>query len=353
MPEKTDIKMLSFEQLSSFFKDARLPMFRVKQIWQWLYQKGARSFDEMSNLPKGLRDQLVDLFFISSPLLLAKEVSSDGTRKYLFSLRDGVTVESVGIPSADDERLTVCFSTQAGCAMGCTFCATGLNGFTRNLTIGEIYDQVRLVGEDFGMRVSNVVAMGQGEPFNNYDAVLYALRMMNDHKLLNIGARHITVSTCGIIDDIYKFTDEAEQFTLAISLHSAVQRTRNLIMPGVASVKLENLRQAVKIYGDSTKRRPTLEYAPMDGINDDEEHIEALVDFCGGMLCHVNLIPLNPVSDRKGIPCSMAPSPRINDFYEVLSRRGIEVSIRISRGADIDGACGQLSQKILKQDKLA
>lgn len=345
MVEKTDIKSLGHDELGKVVRDAGLPMFRVKQIEEWLYQRGASSFEEMTNLPKAVRQQLANVYSIGIPTLAAKQVSHDGTRKYLFSFPDGVSIESVGIPSHDGKRLTVCFSTQAGCAMGCKFCATGLSGFTRNLTAGEMYDQARVVGSDFGQRVSNVVAMGQGEPFNNYDAVMTALRLMNGNCFLGIGARHITVSTCGIIDGIRRFEREPEQFTLAISLHSAIQETRDSLMPGTASIPLASLHDAIKEYGDVTKRRPTLEYAPMDGVNDDDEHISALVDFCAGMLCHVNLIPLNPVAGRNGKPGTMRPSKRIRDFESELIGHHVEVSTRSSRGADIDGACGQLRQR--------
>lgn len=347
MGEKTDIKALSHEELASVIHDAGLPMFRVKQIEQWLYQKGVTSFDAMTNVPSSVREQLSEMYLIGMPTLVAKQISIDGTRKYLFSFSDGTSVETVGIPSNDASRLTVCFSTQAGCAMGCRFCATGLNGFTRNLTAAEMYDQVRLVGEDFGVRVSNVVAMGQGEPFNNYNSTLAALRLMNNKSYLNIGARHITVSTCGVIKGIQRFSHEPEQFTLAISLHSAIQETRNLLMPGISSIPLDLLHDEIHLYGDQTKRRPTLEYAPIKGINDDDEHLDALVDFCHGMLCHVNLIPLNPVEDRKGTPGTMEPSNRIDYFESTLNKHGIEVSIRSSRGSDIDGACGQLHQKVV------
>ena len=239
--------------------------------------------------------------------------------------------------------------------MGCVFCSTGRGGFSRNLSCGEMFDQVRAVGEDFGMRVSNVVAMGQGEPFANYDATLSALRLMNNERYLGVGARHITVSTCGIVPSIERFSHEPEQFTLAVSLHSAVQKTRNVLMPGVAGVPLSDLRDALKSYGDATKRRPSLEFAPIEGVNDSDEELAALVAFCKGMLCHVSLIPLNPpAQNTEGGSVSspaadkMVPSPRIEYFKHALEREHIEVSVRVSRGADIDGACGQLSQRYLR-----
>ena len=345
MPRMQDIKSLSEKELADVLAEMGEPRFRASQVRDWLYAKGASSFAEMSNLPKGLRAALEERFTLAMPQLVAKQESRDGTRKYLFLFSDNTCVEAVGIPSG--AHLSVCFSTQAGCAMGCTFCATGAGGFARNLGAGEMYDQVRLVGEDFGMRPGSVVAMGQGEPFANYDAVLAALRLMNEERYLGIGARHITVSTCGIPTGIERFSREPEQFTLAVSLHSAVQETRAMLMPGVAQVDLDELKSLLKSYGDTTKRRPSLEFAPMQGINDSDDEIAALVAFCKGMLCHVNLIPLNPVDSRTHDDEGKRffPSSRIAEIARTLEDAHIEVSIRVSRGADIDGACGQLSQR--------
>lgn len=342
-----NLKALSHDELAALFEELRLPRFRVKQVEQWLYQKGATSFNEMTNLPLNLREQLAAECCIPSPSIEVCQQSADGTRKYLMRFEDGVNVETVGMPSADGSHLTVCFSTQAGCGMGCIFCATGLGGFTRNLNVAEMFDQVRIAGEDFGIRVSNVVAMGQGEPFANYDNVLAALRMMNNDDFMGVGARHITLSTCGILEGIRRFTCESEQFTLAVSLHSAVQETRDAIMPGARPFPLAELRSALDSYGEETHRRPTLEFAPMAGINDTDEEITALVDFCRGMLCHVNLIPLNPLPEGlEGGDIFMQPSPRLREIETALKEAHVEVSIRNSRGADIDGACGQLSQRL-------
>ncbi len=353
MDVRENIKNLDKTALEQVFLDMGEKKFRAAQVRDWLYAKGAGLFAEMSNLSKGLRAKLEERFTLDVPQVVAKQESEDGTRKYLFSFLDNTCVEAVGIPSG--AHLTVCFSTQAGCAMGCVFCSTGRGGFTRNLSCGEMFDQVRLVGEDFGMRVSNVVAMGQGEPFANYEATLAALRLMNDENYLGVGARHITVSTCGLLDGIRRLAREPEQFTLAVSLHSAVQETRDMLMPGVASIPLAELKDVLSSYGDTTKRRPSLEYAPIDGVNDSEEELAALVSFCKGMLCHVNLIPLNPPAgdvDGQSNPGiddgKMIPSPRIQEFKHALEREHIEVSIRNSRGADIDGACGQLSQRYLR-----
>ena len=344
MNEKRDIKSLSHQELEELMVELGQPRFRVRQIEEWLYLRDCSIISEMDNIPKSLRAQLDERFYIGNIELVTRQVSEDGTRKYLFKLADGACVETVGIP--DDGRLTVCFSSQAGCPMGCTFCATGRAGFTRNLTSGEMYDQVSFVSKDFDARVTNVVCMGQGEPFLNYDAVLEALRRMNAQVGLGIGARHITVSTCGLIDGIHRFAEEPEQFTLAISLHAALQDTRDALMPGVSNVPLEELRQAVREYGEHTRRRPSFEYAPIENVNDDDEHIMALVEFCKGMLCHVNLIPSNPITPGQETGGMMAPSPRINDISRELSAHGIENSIRKSRGKDIDGACGQLRQRV-------
>lgn len=346
--DKRNIKDLDLEQLKSLMKELGQPAFRAKQVHQWVWERHASSFQDMSNLPKTLREELDERYTLLSLSIYTEQKSSDGTKKYLLAMADGTTVESVGIPSSDGTRLTVCFSTQAGCGMGCVFCATGLGGFTRNLNPYEMFDQVITVQNDFKIRVSNVVAMGQGEPFANYDNVIAALKLMNQPETLGIGARHITVSTCGILPGIEKFTLEDEQFTLAVSLHSAIQKTRNMLMPGVKKYDLLALHEELKAYGDITKRRPTLEYAPIDGINDDDEHLDALIDFCQGMLCHVNLIPLNPVENLDD-PTQMMPSKRLQTFESALKRHGIEVSVRSSRGGDIDGACGQLRQKTIKQ----
>ena len=348
---KTDIKSLTKEQLIDIIESMGEKKFRANQIFEWLYKQHVNSFNEMSNLSKALREQLKTNFALGCSQIKTKLESKDGTRKYLVSFSDNVCVEAVGIPSTDpsSKSLTVCFSTQAGCAIGCIFCATGQNGFARNLNCGEMFDQVYLIEKDFGLRVSNVVAMGQGEPFANYDATLAALRLMNNKDYLGIGARHITLSSCGLLGGIEKFSKESEQFTLAISLHSAIQETRNMLMPGVSSVDLTSLKAALKLYGDTTKRRPSLEYVLIQDVNDADEDLDALIDFCHGMLCHVNLIPLNPAepnSNKKDAAIKLHPSNKMSHFKQTLQSKGIEVSIRNSRGADIDGACGQLHQRI-------
>ena len=227
--------------------------------------------------------------------------------------------------------------------MNCAFCATGQAGLTRDLDPGEIVDQILIIQEDFGQRVTNVVIMGQGEPFANYDNVLAALRIMNHPKLLNIGARHITVSTCGIIPKIEQFTREPEQFTLAVSLHAARQEVRDLLMPAVANQRLGALRKALDDYANATGRRFTLEYALMQGINDAEQDLEALVAFARRLLCHVNLIPLNEVEGSEFHPVSQQ---LMHDWQSRLESEGIAATVRRSRGSDIDAACGQLANRL-------
>lgn len=334
------IKAFGAEELVALFADLGQPTYRAAQLMRWLYQRGARSYDQMTDLPTGLRETLAGRFALSYPTVVERQVSSDGTRKYLLRLADGVTVEAVGLPSAD--RLTVCFSTQAGCAMGCTFCATGQSGLTRSLTPGEMVDQLVIVAFDFGDRVSNAVAMGQGEPFANYDGVLSALRIMNSDDGLGIGARHLTVSTCGLIAQIRRFAEEPEQFTLAVSLHSAIQQTRDRLMPGVRGARLPELRETLVDYAHATHRRPSLEYALAAGSNDSDEELSALIAFCRGMLVHVNLIPVNPVAESE---LSRSAMSHVAYFAERLASAGIEVSVRAERGTDIDAACGQLRQR--------
>jgi len=337
---RTDIKLLTPEALTSVVAELGEPRFRAKQLIRWLYHRRARSFDEMTDLPAGLRERLGGQFTLGTPTLEARQLSADGTRKYLWRFPDGATVESVGLPTED--RLTVCFSTQAGCAMACRFCATGEGGFTRDLGAGEIVDQVTAVSDDFGERVSNAVAMGQGEPFQNYRATLGALRLMNAKDGLGIGARHLTVSTCGLIPGIERFAQEPEQFTLAVSLHSAVQSTRDALMPAVRRYPISQLRRALESYGERTGRRPSLEYALLDGVNDTDEELAALVAFCRGLLCHVNLIPANPVSTTG---FARSAESRVRAFTVRLQQVGVEVSVRAERGTDIDAACGQLTQR--------
>lgn len=333
------IKTYALSELPSLMKELGQPSFRAQQLTEWLYQRHASSYDEMTNLPAALRAALSERFPLTTPEIVNRQVSRDGTRKYLIEFDDGIRVETVAIPSRGGDRLTVCFSTQAGCAIGCAFCATGREGFARNLTPGEIVDQVLIAQDDMGKRVTNVVGMGQGEPFLNYDNTMAALRILNNKKGLEIGARHISVSTCGILPGIERFSEEPEQFTLAVSLHAARQGVRDLLMPNVARFKLGNLKSALQEYIAKTNRRVTLEYIMIDGVNDADEDLKALQKFCANLLCHVNLIPINAI---EGSVFQPSEPETINRWLNAIQKKGTEATLRDSRGSDIDGACGQL-----------
>ena len=344
---KRDIRDLTYFELSEVVAECGQPAFRTKQLHEWIAVKNVCSFDEMTNLPKALRAKLAEDYCFNIPTELVKQVSKDGSRKYLLEFADGISVETVGMPTRN--KLAVCVSTQAGCAMGCAFCATGFNGLNRSLTAREIVDQVLHVAHDFGERVTSVVFMGQGEPFNNFDNVVTALRTLNDPEGLAIGARHLTVSTCGIIPGIKRFAELPEQFTLAISLHSAVQSTRNQLMPSVKKFTLPRLHEAIQAYSEKTGRRPTYEYAMIDGVNDNNPEMNALVEFCEGTLCHVNLIQLN---DIDGSPLKPSPVHKVEELQKRLTMHGVETTIRNSRGGDIDAACGQLKQRRVTNDNV-
>lgn len=335
-----DIKAYDRSSLESVLAESGQPLFRARQLLRWIWQRRATSFDGMTDLPSTLRAALAQRHVLFWPALVAREVSSDGTRKYLWRLADGASVESVGIPTRG--RLTVCFSTQVGCGMGCAFCATGRGGLVRNLDCGEMAAQVALVADDFAARVTNAVAMGQGEPFVNYDETIRALRILNDPDALGIGARHLTVSTSGVVPGIRRFATEPEQFTLAVSLHSAVQSTRDAIMPGLRTYPLSALHEALGDYIAKTGRRPTLEFALIDGVNDTPEETRALIAFCRGLLVHVNLIPVNPVD---GTRLRRSRDATIEAMASALRAADVEVSVRAERGADINAACGQLRQR--------
>lgn len=346
MPSSTYVMDYSLTDLEHLFVQLNQPRFRAKQLHDWLHCKHAFSYEEMSNLPKQLREILSEQLPLNKPSVADRQVSSDGTRKYILRLHDGNLVETVGLPSFDShgeiKRLTVCFSTQVGCAMQCAFCATGKEGFTRNISSWEMLDQIAVVERDFDHRVTNVVAMGQGEPFLNYDETISALRKMNDETRFNIGARHITVSTCGVFSGIDKLSDEPEQFTLAISLHSAIQDIRNALMPKMENQPLRQLKKVLGNYIRKTNRRVTIEYLLIKDINDQEEDLNALISFANGLLCHVNLLPMNSV---EGSELQPSDSVTVDHWVQTLNSKGIETTIRQSRGSDISGACGQLKNQ--------
>lgn len=304
---------------------------------RWIYRHDVERVGQMTNLSKELRERLESMAHIERLLIEAEELSADGTRKLLLRLHDGPTVEAVMIP--DGSRRTACISSQAGCGIGCPFCATGLGGLVRNLSAGEIVDQILAIQRVTGERVSNVVFMGMGEPFANYRQVIKAARLLSDPNGLGIGARHITISTSGVVPAIRRFASEERQFVLAVSLHAATDDVRDYLVPLNRKYPIAELMDACRHYIQETGRRVTFEYVMIHEVNDGREQATQLVRLLKGMLCHVNLIPLNPVPES-GLERSSRE--RVQQFAKTLRAAGIEVTVRRERGTDIQAACGQL-----------
>ena len=339
--DKTDIKSMNFDELSESLKSLGLPSFRAKQVWQWLHQKGAGSFDEMTNLSKQLRDTLSDKYIIKFCEVERKSVSAlDGTVKYLFRLYDGQFIESVLMKYKYGYSL--CVSTQVGCRMNCAFCATGVGGFIRNLSAAEILSQVHAAQNDMDIKVSHIVLMGMGEPMDNYDNVIRFLKLVNNDDGLNIGMRNISLSTCGIIPGIKKLQDENLQLTLSVSLHAPNDKVRTGLMPVNKKYPVDELLSACREYADETSRRISYEYAMFGGVNDSDECAVELAEKLKGTLAHINLIPANDVTES-GLKSSTPE--RIKRFSEILEKAGRNVTVRRSLGGDIDASCGQLRSK--------
>jgi len=342
--QKINLYDLSFAQLEALLADWGQPSFRAKQLWTWLYEHRVTSFEAMTNLPLTLRDKLADEAVLGLLKQITEQRSTDGTVKRVYALADGKMVESVLMPYEDGRR-TACISTQAGCAMGCVFCATGQMGFMRHLTITEVFEQAMIFAQELaaeGERLSNVVLMGMGEPFHNYDASVGVLhRLMDD---LGIGARHLTVSTVGVVPRIREFADEGLQVKLAISLHAADDQARGDLLPINRRWNLEELMDACRYYIAKTGRRVTFEWALIHGETDTQEQAQQLGRLLEGMLCHVNVIPLNPTAGYNGTPSEVAAT---DAFIETLSRYGVSATVRVRRGIDIDAGCGQLTTQYL------
>lgn len=334
----TDIKALTFEQLNSLLAEMNQPKFRAKQIFKWLHSDGVKSFEQMTNISKELRLRLAENCFISACEIEDKYVSSiDGTVKYLFRLYDGEYVESVVMKYKYGS--TICVSSQVGCKMGCTFCASTLAGFKRNLTAGEIESQLHSAQKDLGIRISHIVMMGIGEPLDNFDNVKAFLKNVNDENGLNISMRNITLSTCGIVPKIYELMDMDLQLTLTISLHAPNDIIRSNTMPINNRYNIDELLKACIEYEKKTGRRVSFEYTLIKDVNDSEEAALELADRLRGSLCHVNLIPVNDVRERDNKRGSKAD---IIKFQNILKRNGINATIRRTLGADINASCGQL-----------
>ena len=335
-----DLRSLSMDELTEQLVARGFPAFRAKQIRQWL-DRGVTDFEQMTNIPKDLRAQLSEVYTVPTVRILRKLVSEiDGTVKYLFGLDDGETVESVLMQYK--HGWSQCLSTQVGCRMGCTFCATGMGGLVRNLSAAEMMAQIEAAQQDTGVRVSSIVLMGMGEPLDNYEQVVRFLRMLGEEGGVHIGMRHISLSTCGLVPGIYRLMEEQIPLTLSISLHAPNDEIRSRSMPVNKRWPIEELLSACRDYIKATGRRISFEYAMIDGLNDSDACAEELASRLRGMLCHVNLIPVNAVEGKQQ---QRSSRERIRSFVAVLEKRGINVTVRRTLGADINASCGQLRRQ--------
>lgn len=357
---KLNLKGFTQQELEDFALSIGEKKFRGKQLFDWLYTKEVSSFTEMSSLAKSLRDKLSGISTINSIKILEVQESSDGTRKFLFELEDGTKIESVLIPprtafvnpeAKEDEeqkRLTLCVSTQVGCPLDCKFCATGMMGFIRNLTTGEIIDQILQVKKYSGKRITNLVYMGMGEPMLNYDSVMNSIEIITTG--MGIAAKHITVSTVGLVPQIRQMADENRKVKLAVSLHSLDQSVREKLMPVAKKYKLPEMIDSLQYYYRKMKRRPTFEYILFDGVNDRDEDIKQLIKLSKKIPCKVNIIPFHNIefTNPAGIALQLRPTPQpqIEEFVKKLRESHVTVFIRSSAGEDIDAACGQLAVKV-------
>lgn len=338
---------LSYEELAVELKALGEPAYRTKQVWEWVWRKFCSDFSAMTNLPLSLREELSRRFSLDAFTVLAKECDEEGTEKVLLSLPDGASVEAVLI--REEDRNTVCISTQVGCPVGCSFCATGQMGFVRNLTAGEIAGQVLYFAKVLaaqGKRVTHVVVMGMGEPFLNYGATLKALNNLNDKRGFNLGARRITVSTIGVVPAILRFAQEEKQYNLAISLHAPEDELRRKLVPLTERWPISQVLSAAEAYILATGRRVTFEYVLLRGVNDALKHARALAALLRGKLVHVNLIPFNPAP---GLPFFPPDEGQIELFRRELLAHGIDVTVRRSRGIKIQAGCGQLRSRVFRE----
>ena len=339
--EKKDIASYSYEELEREVELLGEKRFRAKQIYTWLHKDLADSFEEMTNLSKSLRERLDQQYDIKKVSLVMKQVSAvDPTEKYLFELQDGNRIESVLMKYSYGN--SVCISSQAGCRMGCRFCASTIDGLARNLTASEMLRQVYMIQKLTKERVSNIVVMGTGEPLDNYDNFVKFIHMISDENGLHISQRNITVSTCGIVPNMERLAGEGLQITLALSLHGSSQEKRKRLMPVSNKYELEEVLKACDLYFEKTGRRVTFEYSLVKGVNDQEEDIEGLTRILKRRNCHLNVIPVNPIHERD---FKKPDSKNAAEFKNKLEKNGINVTIRRERGSDIDGACGQLRRR--------
>ncbi len=344
--EKTDIKSMLPGELAAYMKSLGEPAYRSKQVFSWL-QKGCSSFDEMTNIPAALRSRLAENCHLYGPVLSQKQVSQiDGTIKYLWKLHDGQAVETVVMRYRHGN--TVCISTQVGCRQGCAFCASTIGGLVRNLTAGEILDEVLFSEKDSGLPISNIVLMGIGEPLDNFDHVMAFLELINCPEGRNIGMRRISLSTCGLTERMDELAERDLQLTLSVSLHAPDDETRSRIMPANRGRGVDELFKKCASYYEKTGRRISFEYAMIDGVTDSVEQAELLSRRVKPLSAHVNLIPLNHVDERHFEPSTPANQKR---FIEILEKNGINVTVRRRLGSDVDASCGQLRRKSLEGKK--
>jgi len=342
---KQDLKSMNCREIEQVLKELGEPAYRSKQIFTWLH-KGVKSFDEMTNLSKSLRLKLDENFYITVPQIVRKQQSaSDGTIKYLWMLRDGNCVESVLMRYHHGN--SICISSEVGCAMGCAFCASTKGGLVRRLAPSEMVDQVLFASLDSGLEISNIVLMGIGEPLDNYDAVLRFLELINSADGMNIGMRHISLSTCGLVDRIERLAQEKLQLTLSVSLHAPLDEIRTSIMPVNRKYNIEALLEACRNYFKNTGRRISFEYAMIRDVNDSVQIAEILAKKLQGIAAHVNLIPLNNIEES---PLKPSSRKAVMEFQRVLEHHGIPATVRRTLGSDIDASCGQLRRKYEKRE---
>lgn len=334
---RLDIKSMTLEEITEHILNMGQPKFRAKQIYTWL-SRGVDDFSEMTDISKALQCQLNENFFINSAKIKKRLASRiDDTVKYLYALNDGALIESVLMKY--HHGYSICVSTQVGCRMGCEFCATGKSGFVRNLTPSEILSQIQTAQKDNSIRISNVVLMGMGEPLDNFDNVIRFLQLVTDEKGMNLSMRHIAVSTCGIVDKIYELAKYDFGLTLSISLHAPNDEIRSQTMPINKRWNIDKLLEACRYYAGSTSRRITFEYAMISGVNDSDKCARELANRLAGMLCHVNLIPVNSIKETD---FGASSENRINSFIKILDQKGIAATRRRTLGSDIAASCGQL-----------
>ena len=339
----TDIKGLSPDELKDEFRRMGEPAYRAGQVFDWLHAKMAVDFSEMTNLSKALRERLAGQYSIARMEIREVQTSSDGTKKFLLSLPDANMIEAVLMPF--NYGISLCVSSQAGCRMGCRFCASTLNGLSRSLTAAELLEEVYCIQRSENVRVERIVIMGCGEPFDNYDHVVRFLRLISDEKGQGLGLRHITVSTCGIVPGILRLAEEGLPVTLALSLHAPDDETRKKLMPVANRWDLAETIAACDAYFEATGRRVTYEYCLVEGVNDSPEHADRLARLLHGRNCHVNLISMNPVEERRDLKGSSGGEEA---FKNRLEKGGINATIRKKMGRDIAGACGQLRNRFLE-----